>query len=67
MILYLVRKSENKYLHFKYGHKVVWVGEELADLYHTQKEAVDAGMAAFDWEYDAESKFDLVILEAKIL
>jgi len=39
---------------------------ESADLYHNSEDAIQAGQYAFDCEDDAESKFDLVLVEVTI-
>lgn len=66
MIRYLVQNKSGQYLSLHYNHLVFWGSMESADLYHNSEDAIQAGQYAFDCEDDAESKFDLVLVEVTI-
>jgi hypothetical protein len=63
MKLYLVCNKDGKYLCLQYNHLVSWGLQEKASVYNTELEARSAGQFAFDFEDDANKKFDIITLE----
>ncbi len=65
MNIYLVRNKEfGTYLHVQYGHFYNWVERQKALVYTDESAARRDGVFAFDFDDEAEKRFDIVRLVA---